>query len=192
MKYKVITAVATEPVTLPQAKLHLRLITDPADVSAHPDDDAITGLIADARKTAEHDTGCALAPQTLEVAFDAFPRERFIRLPMGPASAVSSIKYDDASGVEQTLSTDDYSLSTYGDSNIINLSADAYWPSTKCKADAVRVQYVTGFASCPEQAVKAMKLMISLGYTGNSFTPADRDAIQRAIDIALNTIKVYG
>jgi len=53
--FKVTTAVATEPVTLTEAKSHLRVI-------GTTDDTFITALISSARDFAEHYTGRALAP----------------------------------------------------------------------------------------------------------------------------------
>ena len=54
MAYKVITAVATEPVTSTEAKAHVRVI-------GTTDDTLIAALISSAREFAEHYTGRALA-----------------------------------------------------------------------------------------------------------------------------------
>ena len=57
MSYRVITAVAIEPVTLAEARLQLRMTVD--DTAA--DDPLINVLITAAREFAEHYTGRALA-----------------------------------------------------------------------------------------------------------------------------------
>jgi len=93
MNYKVITAVTAEPVSLADAKLHLRL----DDIGgSHPHDALVTSLISSAREFAEHYTGRALAQQTLEVALDSFPNGDTIDLPRPPVASVTSIKYDDS------------------------------------------------------------------------------------------------
>ena len=68
MKYKVITPVATEPVTLAQARLQVRLTDD----DGTDEDTLLTAYITAAREIAEHYTGRALAPQTLEAALQRF------------------------------------------------------------------------------------------------------------------------
>ena len=153
--FKVITAVATEPVTLVEARLHLRL-----DLigSTHPDDDLVTALITAAREYAESYTNRALAPQTLEMVLDCFPAGN-IDLDLSPVSSVTSIKYTDVDGVEQTVSTSDYSLSAYGLANTVSLAYDTVWPVTRAVRDAVRIRYVTGHTTVPK-AVKAAILIL--------------------------------
>jgi uncharacterized phiE125 gp8 family phage protein len=200
MDYKVITTVTKEPVSLAEAKLHLRL----DDIGgSHPHDGLIAVLITSAREFAEHYTHRALAGQTIEAVLDAFPGEEFIDLPLPPVASITSIKYDDEDDVEQTMSAADYSLSTYGDSRRVNLGADADWPGTYSKVEAVRIRYVTGYgatghastgayATCPKAAKQAILLQVELEYPANQFTPAEREARERARDALLNTIKLWG
>lgn len=187
MHHKVITAVATEPITTAEAKLHLRV--------DHADDDALIGaLITAAREFAEHYTGRALAPQTLEAALDAFPDEGFIDLPMPPVASVTSIKYTDTAGAEQTVSSGNYALSTYGESRRVNLSADAQWPTDAEEvADAVRIRYVAGYATCPKAARQAMLLLIGHLYENRQAATALKvEVIPMGARALLDTIKVWG
>jgi uncharacterized phiE125 gp8 family phage protein len=180
--YKVVTPVATEPVTLAAAKLHLR-------VDATTENTLITSLITAAREQAEHYAGRAFAAQTLEAALDDFPGcDGEIVLPMGPVASVSSLKYTDTAGVEQTFSASSYALSAYGASNRITLAADATWPSTDSIADAVRIRYVTGSAACPKAAISAILLIVSQLYEGRT----EAGEIPVAAKALLNTLKVYG
>jgi uncharacterized phiE125 gp8 family phage protein len=200
MDHTIITAVTAEPVSLAEAKLHLRL----DDIGgSHPHDALVTSLISSAREFAEHYTGRALAQQTLEVALDSFPNGGTIDLPRPPVASVTSIKYDDSDNVEQTMSAADYSLSAYGDRRRINLGPDADWPGTYSKADAVRIRYVTGYgatghdatgqyATCPKAAAMAILLQVELDYPASQLTPAEREASERARDSLLNTIKLWG
>ena len=113
MKFKVITAVATEPITRAEAKLHLGL----DDMSgSHPDDAIIDALITAAREYGEQYTKRALAQQTLEASLDAFPDsdDDRIDLPRAPVASITSVKYTDTSGTEQTISGSAYALSTSG------------------------------------------------------------------------------
>jgi uncharacterized phiE125 gp8 family phage protein len=189
MHYKVVTAVATEPVTSAEAKLHLR-------VDGTDDDTLIAVLITAAREAAEHYTGRALAPQTLEAALDCFPDSEgeAIELPMPPVASITHIKYTDTAGVEQTIDTGDYALSLYGDSRRVAPTYGNYWPSTQDIPDAVRVRYVTGYTTCPKAAKQAILLIV-----GHLYENRGDDARIQADDIQppaakalLNTVKVWG
>lgn len=198
MNFKVITAVTTEPVTRAEAKLHLRL----DDIGgSHPDDALVDALITAARQYAEHYTGLALAEQTLEAALDEFPDKEYIDLPMPPVVSITSLKYTDESGVEQTLATTKYALSTYGLSRRVQLTYDSEWPDTRVINDAVRIRFLTGygaagtaagFATLPKTARQAILLHIQLTYPGNKLTPQDVEALEKARDSLLDTIKVWG
>jgi hypothetical protein len=112
---------------------------------------------------------------------------------MPPVASITSIKYDDEAGVEQTLSTADYALSTYGDSRRINLEPDADWPSVEADAaDAVRIRFVTGYTTAPKAVKAAMLLHVEIESPLNPHTPAERQDLERARDSLLDTIKRYG
>lgn len=195
MDFKVITAVATEPVSLAEARLHIKADSDTSE------DTLISAWITAAREIAEHYTGRAMAQQTLEAVLDAFPCEEYIDLPRPPVASVTSIKYDDEDGTEQTLSTDDYSLSTYAESRRINLAADAEWPATEDAADSVRIRFVTGyaavgagagFAACPK-AVKSAILLMVAWMNENRGSEMNPDDIQPpAAKSLLKTVKLRG
>lgn len=185
MTYKVVTPVATEPVSLAEARLQLRMTAD--DTTA--DDALIEALITAAREFAEHYTGRALAPQTLEMALDEFPADG-IDLDMPPVATITSVKYTDTAGVEQTVSSADYSLSLYGDSRRLSLAYGAEWPDTQDIADAVRIRYVTGYTTIPKAVKAAILLDVELRY--NKLTPNDQDAYEKARDALLGTVKIWG
>jgi uncharacterized phiE125 gp8 family phage protein len=148
----VITAPATEPVTLAEAKLHCK-------VDGTEDDALITALIAAARQQAEHRTGRALITQTLEVVLDAFPDA--VKLPMPPAVSITSIKYIDMVGVQQTLDTSAYSLDKDSQPGWVTPAYDTNWPETYNVPNAVRVRYVAGYGTAADvpQSIKAWILM---------------------------------
>ncbi len=95
-----VTAPTAEPVSLAEAKLHLR-------VDDNADDVLIGALITAARQHAEHDTRRALVTQTWKLVLDAFP-ESVITLDRAPVSAVVSVVYTDPDGVSQTLAPGGY------------------------------------------------------------------------------------
>lgn len=198
MAYKVITAVATEPVSLAEARLQCKVDSDDTSYDA-----LLTALCTAAREYAEHHTGRALASQVLELALDAFPTcyEDSIVLPRPPVASITSIKYYDTAGVLQTMSSSLYALSTYGIEHKVSLTYGNTWPSTQAIPDAVQVRFVCGyaaasqgaeFAACPKAAKAAMLLHIELESPINSHTPAERETLMKARDALLNTITLYG
>jgi uncharacterized phiE125 gp8 family phage protein len=161
MTLRLITPPAAEPLTLAEAKLHLRV-----DHSA--DDDLITALIQAAREGAEHLTGRSLITQTWERVLDAFPGAE-IELGRPPVASVVSVVYIDGAGNQQTMDAADYSLDNSTPNGWV-LPSDALdvWPITYDTANAVRVQFTTGYgasgAAVPAAIRSWMKLRIGTLY----------------------------
>lgn len=181
--FKVVTPVAVEPVTTAEAKAHCKVDTS-------DDDTLIAALITAAREYAEHETGRAFAPQTLEMALNAFPdcNADWIDLDMPPVASVSSVKYTDTAGDEQTMDSGDYALSVYGESRRISLAYNVSWPITQDIPDAVRIRYVTGYTTLPKAAKQGLLLVI--GHFYESRGPSTEDVPAGALAL-LNTIKVW-
>lgn len=185
MLYKVITAAAAEPVTLAEAKLHLRV--------DHTSDDAlISTLIVVAREFAEHYAGRALGTQTLEMALDAFPAsDGDITLAMPPVASITSISYTDTNGVSQTLATANYALSTYGISRRVSVTYGNSWPSTREMADAVRIRYVAG-SPIPSAVKSAILLLVGHLYENRQDATAMKlESIPTGAAALLDTVRVY-
>lgn len=192
--YKIITPVATEPVSRQEAKLHCRVIADVADVTANPEDTAFDAWIIAAREFAEHYTGRAFAPQTLEMGLSCFPAssDEAIDLDMPPVAAITSVKYTDNAGVEQTIPGSSYALSTYGDSRRLAPTYNTYWPTTQDVPDAVRIRYVTGYATLPKAAKAALLLLIGHLYENRqAVSTLSMDEIPMGARSLLDTIKIW-
>lgn len=188
MAYKVVTAVATEPVSLAEARLQIKADSDTSE------DTLITAWITAAREAAEHYTGRALAGQTLEMALDEFPayEDDVITLDMPPVATITSVKYTDTAGEEQTISASAYALSLYGEARKLAPTFGNYWPSTQDIPDAVRIRYVTGYTTCPKAAKAAILLMVAWLNENRGDTIQPDDIQPPAAKSLLNTIKVWG
>lgn len=138
MAYKLITAPSSEPVSLAEAKLHLR-------VDGSDDDARITAFISAARHLAEQKTGRAFAPQTWEIVLDEFP-EAFT-LYNAPITSVTSLKYIDEAGIEQTLAAECYQLDNDSQPGYVVPAYGYSWPATRAQANAVRLRYACGHAT---------------------------------------------
>lgn len=136
-----IAAPAVTPVSLVEAKAHLRV--------DHEDDDAvITALIGAATDHLDGRTGIlgrALVDQTWRQDFNGF--RGCLRLPLAPVAAdgVESVKYFDANNVEQTLAATTYHLLVDALGPFVSLKAGQSWPSTFARLDAVSIEFVAGY-----------------------------------------------
>lgn len=164
MTLKLIIAPTEEPVSLTTAKLHLRV-----DHSA--DDALITTMIVAARQQAEHELQRALVTQTWERVLDSFldsaGAEADIALGMPPVQSITSVKYIDPDGVEQTLGSTLYSLDADTEPGFVLRAEDTSWPATLDTANAVRVRFACGYgaaAAVPAAIVQWMLLQIGAMY----------------------------
>jgi len=141
MSVKIITQPASEPVTLAEAKLHLR-------VDTNDEDTLISAFITAAREVCEHRTGRSLMTQTREVVLDDFPEYDSIELQFPPVQSITSVKYISQLGVEVTLNATQYALDNESDftGHWVTPASGVSFPLTDDVANAVRVRYVAGYA----------------------------------------------
>jgi len=150
-------APATEPVTLAEAKSHLR-------VDGTDDDTLITELIKGARQLVEGNTGRSLITQTWRLTLDRFPRnDEAIRLERPPLVSVESVTYVDTNGATQTMATSDYIVDTSHVQGEVALAYDKTWPDARAQQNAVLVNYTAGYGAAsavPEALKAAIKLRL--------------------------------
>ena len=155
MRVRVIQEPASEPVSLSDAKLHLR-------VDGSDDDALISALIVAARQSAEHQTSRALITQTLRLTLDAFPSgSDGVELLRPPVQSISAVQYVDASGNTVTLSTTQYGVDTVSQPAWLLPVYGTAWPATRDQANAVQIDYVAGYgtAAAVPQAIKQWMLL---------------------------------
>lgn len=152
--------VPPEPlVTVPDAKQHLRETDDENDTY-------IEALIAAAQAHIDGPQGwlgAAIGRQTLEIRRCSLTGD--VCLPYPPIISITSVKYDDAGGVEQTLSADTYRLVGTPSAPRLALSYGASWPSVRYGEDAVRIQYEAGYETVPAAVQHAILLMVGEWYS---------------------------
>jgi uncharacterized phiE125 gp8 family phage protein len=148
--------------TLDEAKAHLR-------VDSTDSDDLITALIGAAQAAIEgpRGIGVALLTQVWELRLDGWPVYE-IRIPLGPASLVNSIKYRDLANVQQTLDPAQYVYDLAYDPLVIRRSYGAYWPPALPQPGAVVINFNCGFgddaSAIPLDLKQAMLLLVGHFY----------------------------
>lgn len=158
MGYRLVTAPASDPVTLAEAKAQLR-------VDASDEDALITSLIKAATAYLDGRQGIlgrCLMTQTWELTLDAFPADGDIEIPLGPVASVTSVTYVDTAGATQTVSDVNYYLDNTSVSAWV--IPQATWPTTMDAANAVTVRYVAGAAAAPLPIKQAILLLVAHWY----------------------------
>lgn len=148
------------PITLDEVKAWL-------DISYSEKNALLEGLIAAATAHLDGWTGIlgrCLCEQTWRQDFDRFGQ--CLRIPLAPVISVTSVKYDDASDVEQTVDSGNYELQVDELGPYVRF-LDAYaFPAIHTQRPAVRVTYLAGDATAagvwsgPKDIKHAMALLI--------------------------------
>lgn len=166
----VTTPPAAEPVSLAEARAHLNI--------AEGDEAYDTELgiyIAAARGTIENECGIRLVTQTVLLRCSSFCD--FERLPTAPISAITSVKYLDSDGAEQTLAASVYESVLAGLEPEVRLKINQTWPTIRPVRDAVRIVAIAGYgaaAAVPEPIKQAMLLMIGDWFRNREDSSAER------------------
>jgi uncharacterized phiE125 gp8 family phage protein len=175
-------------VSLDEAKAQLRVDHD-------DDNDLIETLIEVATQHIDGSAGWlgrALISQTLELQLDRFPNCGVL-LPYPPvAGPVTSVKYDDADGVEQTANSSSYRLVGPSGRPRFELEYGATWPSTRCQTAAVRIRYVAGYGESgddvPAPIRHAILLMVSELYQNREITGDTGRDLARELPFAVTAL----
>lgn len=184
MATKVITPPTSEPVTLSEAKSHLRV--DFAD-----DDTYISGLISAARSYSEGFQKRSIPQQTLELSMDKFPVNSrtngscAIQLHSGPVQSVSSVKYtkSDVTVVTMTAGTD-YLVNSRD--QIVPVTT---WPVVDLiSTDAIKIQYTAGYSSVPPATKQALLLLIGHWYENREAIIAQSRGVAQELPLAVQSL----
>lgn len=148
MGLSLVTAAPVEPISLIEAKEHLRIDTT-------DDDTLIYSLIVAARNHVETMTRRALVQQTWDYTLTDFPIGD-IELPIQPVSSVTSVSYTTQAGASATFTygtspdTPKYDVITDGPRTRVLPKYNLSWPETRAYGNAVTVRFVAGYSPSSE------------------------------------------
>ena len=176
------TAATTEPLSLGEAREHLR-------VDHFDDDGVISGCILAARQHIENVTGLALATSAWMMTLDAFPdTNESILLFREPLQSVASVQYYNSAGTLTTWSSAEYEVDLYSTPPRLRVRDGYSWPSTKDVLSAVQINFVTGYSNIstvPQPIMHAMRLLVGHFYENREATGAALSALPFAVDALL-------
>lgn len=185
MTTRLITPPVALAVSIADAKANLRETTTDLDA-------IITAWLEGIIAHAEHVTGRSFITQTWKRSLDGFPAA--IELHNAPIVSVTSVKYYDVDNALQTLDPADYLLDSNSEPGIVLPSADASWPATYDRPDAVQVEYVAGYGATEADVPKGIKAYLIARLT-EQFDPSirpEKDTIQSSyIDRLLDRFRIY-
>lgn len=170
MGLTLVTAPSVLPITRALVKQHLR-------VDHTAEDDLIDLYIKGATAFCDgfHGfLGRALVTQTWLLTLDEFP-DTEIKIPLPPLQSVTSVKYDDAAGVEQTVDPMDYFVDSASEPGWVVPNTNTLWPTTIDAVNSVRIQFVAGYppttdsppdltSNIPGNIINGLLLMIGDAY----------------------------
>lgn len=149
---------ASEPVTLAEAKRHLRETLVDTD-----NDTDISAAIKAARLMCEERLQRTLITSTWVLTLDAFPDA--IKVPMPRLIAVSQLQYLDTAGASQVLDPADYLVDIKSEPGYIVPGVNLAWPTTQDRINAVTVTYTAGYGAAASDVPADLKHWIKMALT---------------------------
>lgn len=155
MGFVLVTQPAKEPVTIEEAKRHLRIDTTDSD-------EEIKALITTARRYVERDTRRSLITQTWRSEYWNFPRRgrAYVQLAHGPISAITGVTYIDTASVVQTLDPSLYVADLAREIPRVYSAPHACWPCCLDQPGSVKVTYTTGYGPAADDVPRELRYAI--------------------------------
>jgi uncharacterized phiE125 gp8 family phage protein len=164
------TPPAIEPLTLAEAKAHLKI--DVAD-----DDAPIAAMIAAARARAEWHTGRALIAQGWTLHLDAWPCDGIVEIPLPPLQSVTSVTSYARDDTALTMDPSFYTVDTASAPARLALRLGVVPPVNLRAIDAVRIAFTAGYgdteAAVPELLKQAIREIVAFLYENRGEAPAE-------------------
>jgi uncharacterized phiE125 gp8 family phage protein len=174
MSLTLITGPAATPIALAEVKAQCR-------VTSNDEDALLAAYIRSATEAVEQLSGLRLLDQTWEYSIDAFPAHcGWLRLPLAPLLALTSITYLDAQGVAQTLPVTTYLIRGLGSTIPARLviAPNQQWPTTWHGHGSVIIRARFGWPThneVPEALRQAVQMLACHWFEQRSTTAAGPD-----------------
>ena len=153
-----VTAPASEPVSLAEAKAHLRI--------AHADDDQlIASLITAARRLVEARTGLCLIAQGWTSFHDGWPQDGVIELPVAPLMGVEEIGVFGELDQKAVIDPAHYIVDAASRPPRVLLRGQRLWPRPGRAVNGIGIRVTAGFgpqgADVPQPLRRAVLLLVA-------------------------------
>ncbi|HET6390789.1 head-tail connector protein [Hyphomicrobium sp.] len=140
---------AVEPVSVADAKAHMRIDGDDEDV-------LIASLLLTSRLHIEVALSLALVTQKWKLTLDRWPRGRDVELPLSPLRSIDEIRVKDAAGVASVVPAESYLV------DIASRPPRLVWnnqvpPSPQVRANGIEIEITAGFGASAESVPAPLK-----------------------------------
>jgi len=156
-----ITAPAVEPLSLAEAKSHLR-------IDGNDDNMLLASLILTSRLHIEAALGLALVTQSWAWFLDKWPRGLVLTLPMRPVQSITAVRVRAADDSALTIAPEFYDLDGKGVPPRLALSRVSPLPLPGRHTNGIEIDFVAGFgataASVPAPVRQALLLLVAHWY----------------------------
>lgn len=177
MRTRLITGPVGLPLTVSEAKTHLR-------ITSNAEDFQIQSLIGAASQFAESFMNRKLLAQTYALYLDEFPL--MVQLPYGEIQSVQSIVYFDESNTEQTLDPSNYRVNDLGELTFLSSPT----------ARDIKITFICGWADAtkiPLQIKQGILMRVETLYSARGDVEYDTSPKKNVVcsDNLLHPYKVY-
>lgn len=156
-------------VITPRTDLPLTLdgVKDYLQETENDNDALINQLIESATDWVEQKMSRCLMTTVFEQHLSAWPACNLVLLRWNPVQTLDSIKYVDANGDEQTITSTNYATWIRDSIMMVSFNDDYTWPTTKAVPDAFKIRFTAGYNpayTIPAPIKNAMLLRIRKAY----------------------------
>ncbi len=154
-------APTVEPITVADAKAHLRIEGSSEDV-------VLASLVLTSRLHVETALGLALLSQGWTLTLDEWPAAGVLHLPIRPLLSVDAVRVLPSSGAPALLHPSTYIVDTTGWRGRIVRAFGSDWPRPGKSANGIEIELTTGFgtsaADVPAPIAQALLLLVAHWY----------------------------
>jgi uncharacterized phiE125 gp8 family phage protein len=171
------TPPSAEPVSLSEAKAHLRL--------THSDDDTyVASLITTARRMIESRLSLALMPQAWVLFADRWPDDGIFQLPLHPVTSIESIAVFSDDDAASTIDPSHFYLDTVSRPARLALRLGRFFSPPGRKTNGIRIGFEAGYGDVPIELKQAILITIADWFSkrgdddGSTLPPAALELMQ--------------
>ena len=176
------SAPAAEPISLAEAKAHLRVDGDEEDA-------LISSLILTSRLHIEAALGIALVTQSWRLVLDRWPKSASVPVPVHPLQAVAEVRVFAADGTPDVVAAQSYIVDVASTPGRI-IRAGASWPPPGRAAGGIEIDFTAGYGadatSVPQPIRQALLLLVAHWYEHRD--PIEIGAAETAIPQAVSRL----
>lgn len=177
------SAPAVPPVTLADAKAHLR-------VDGEDEDTLISSLIGTATAHIERGYDLALITQGVTIIRDLWPQSWFVELPLTPVQSVSSITVFESDGGGFEFDAGHWFADTVSHPPRLVLHGTAPWPRPGRRAGGIEIAVTAGFGDAPADVPEPVRhaLLLLVAHWFEQREPVSMDATPNEIPDSVSTL----